>query len=259
MRPTSSRPLTDSSWSTSPSASASAARESATRRRVEVAGEREGQRERGQQRQRADHQREARRAGLGVGEARIGRRALAVGAVDVGADGSGDAVGGLVDRARDELRGSDAVAALDAREQPRVLVLERLGGGVDRGQRARVVGRGAQGVQARVEDLEIALLVVAQRSVGEHHLRLGEVRVGERGVRVLCRHDPRHDAGRHPLVRALQRVDVDHIDHDDRGRQGEDRAEAEAELDGQAHVPDCGHATGDGRRMAPESAVDARA
>ena len=51
---------------------------------------------------------------------------------------------------------------------------------------------------------------------------------------------------RHPLVRALERRDVAHVDGDDRGGQREDRAEAEAELDGQAHVPESGRAAGNG-------------
>ena len=112
-----------------------------------MAGEREGEAERGQQRQRADDQGQARGAGLGVGEARVGRpRARGSAAVDVGADGGDDAVGGLVDGARDELGGADAVAALDARVQLGVLVLERLDGGVDR--RASRLGSSAVGAQS---------------------------------------------------------------------------------------------------------------
>ena len=170
---------------------------------------------------------------------------------DVGADGGGDAVGGLVDRARDEVGGADPIAALDEREQLGVLVLEPLDGGVDRGHRARVVGRGAQRFEARLEDLEVVLLVAAQGSLGEHHLRLREVGVGERGVRVLGGHDSRHDAGRHALVRALERGDVDEVDRDDRGCEREDGAEAEAELDRQAHVPESGHAAGGRKTHAP--------
>ena len=225
----------------------------------EMAGEREGQRQSGQQRQRADDQRQAGGAGLGVGETCVGCRALAVGAVDVGADGTGDAVGGLVDGAGDELGGADAVAALDAHVQLGVLVLEPLCGGVDRGHRARVVGHGAQGGQARLEDLEIALLVAAQRSVGEHHLRLGEVRVGERGVRVLGGHDPRHDAGRHPLVSALQRVMLARLTAMIAAVSARIAPKQRPSLTDRRMFPTRGMRRGDGGRMALESADDAPA
>jgi len=72
-----------------------------------------------------------------------------------------------------------------------------------------------------------------------------------RGTTPVGGHDPRHDAGRHAVVRALQRGDVDQGDRDDRGREREDRAEAEAELDRQAHVPEAGHAAGGGKTHDP--------
>ena len=216
-----------------------------------MAGERESQPERDQQRERADDQRVALGAGPGADEALVGRGALAVGAIDVGADGGGDAVGGLVDRARDEPGGADAVAAPDERVELGVLALEALDRGVDRGHRARVVGAGAQRVQACLEDLDVAVLVGAQGAVGEHHLRLGEVGVGERRVGVLGGDDPRHDARRDALVGALERGDVDQVHRDDRGGQREDGAEAEAELDRQAHVPESGHAAGGRKTHAP--------
>ena len=158
----------------------------------------------------------------------------------------------------DGLGGADAVAALDDRVELGVLVPEPLDGGVDRGDRARIIGHRAQRVQTRAEDPEVGLLVGAQGAVGEHHLRLREVGVGERGVGVLGGHDPRHHAGRHPLVRALERRDVDQVHHDDGGGEREDGAEAEAELDRQAYVPESGRTAGDGRRITRGSAVSAR-
>jgi hypothetical protein len=70
------------------------------------------------------------------------------------------------------------------------------------------------------------------------------VGVRERRVGVLRGHDLRHDALCHALVGALQAREIDEADGDDRGREGEDRTEGEAELDGEAHVPEAGRAAG---------------
>ena len=111
--------------------------------------------------------------------------------------------------------------------------------------RALVAVAAAQRGDGLLRDGQVVHLVLALLAAVEDHRRLGEVQVGEGGLGLLRGDDAWHDVARDAIVGVLQARDVAHVDGDDRGREDEDGAEAEAELDGQAHVPKVGACGGE--------------
>ena len=223
---------------------------------AEVARDADGKAEGDEQRQHADGDAGTPGRALERDETLVGLATVALGLRDVPLDGGEHVVGGGIRVAGDGLLGVAGVAALDGavelvvEDLPRV---DRAGDACDaRGGAALTVGL-AQGGDGLLGGRQVSQLVRARLAAREDHRGLGEVEVGKGRLGPLGDDDARDHALGYAVVRLLEALHVVDVHGDDRGRQGQDHTEAEAELTDRRTLPSRGMRRGAGTRIAGES------